>query len=241
MCDLIPMIGATLGAVICVLAALLTTELWPTTVVVAIFFVAYQQLENYFLAPRILHSKQSGCLDSSYCSTGSRFADLYRAWSVSLFFEGFSPSTAKRRPADGSNLAGPRTFSVNPGDPETAWSLAGTASRYLIVGPNPGGATELSVYAPAEAELQLTAVPLPDDLAEIEMTVGAAVNVSKGDPCFRVNLSEERDAPPGSHPSRGNLSSPVPTLTRPDSAARVDAPGIAASFGAWSLPGHGRL
>jgi predicted PurR-regulated permease PerM len=54
LCDLIPMIGATLGAVICVLAALLTTELWPTTVVVAIFFVAYQQLENYYIAPRIL-------------------------------------------------------------------------------------------------------------------------------------------------------------------------------------------
>ena len=48
------MIGATLGAVICVLAALLTTELWPTTVVAAIFFVAYQQLENYVIAPRIL-------------------------------------------------------------------------------------------------------------------------------------------------------------------------------------------
>jgi predicted PurR-regulated permease PerM len=40
--------------VICVLAALLTTDLWPTTVVVAIFFVAYQQLENYLIAPRIL-------------------------------------------------------------------------------------------------------------------------------------------------------------------------------------------
>jgi predicted PurR-regulated permease PerM len=54
LCDLIPMIGATLGAVICVLAALLTTELWPITVIVAIFFVAYQQLENYVIAPRIL-------------------------------------------------------------------------------------------------------------------------------------------------------------------------------------------
>jgi predicted PurR-regulated permease PerM len=48
------MIGATLGAVAGVLAALLTTELWPTTVVVAIFFLAYQQIENYFIAPRIL-------------------------------------------------------------------------------------------------------------------------------------------------------------------------------------------
>jgi predicted PurR-regulated permease PerM len=54
LCDLIPMIGATLGAVAGVAAALLTTELWPTTVVVALFFVGYQQLENYLIAPRIL-------------------------------------------------------------------------------------------------------------------------------------------------------------------------------------------
>lgn len=52
--DLIPMIGAALGAVVCVLAALLTTDLWPTTVIVVLFFVAYQQLENYLIAPRIL-------------------------------------------------------------------------------------------------------------------------------------------------------------------------------------------
>src|SRR5580765_3944346 len=58
-CDLIPTIGATLGAVVCVLAALLTTELWPTTVIVAIFFVVYQQVENYWIAPRILHSTVS--------------------------------------------------------------------------------------------------------------------------------------------------------------------------------------
>jgi len=54
LCDLIPMIGATLGAVAGVGAALLTTELWPTTVIVALFFVGYQQLENYLIAPRIL-------------------------------------------------------------------------------------------------------------------------------------------------------------------------------------------
>ena len=54
LCDLIPMIGATLGAAAGVAAALLTTELWPTTVIVALFFVGYQQLENYLIAPRIL-------------------------------------------------------------------------------------------------------------------------------------------------------------------------------------------
>ena len=55
-CDLIPMIGATLGAVIGVTVALFTTDLWPTVVLVAAFFIAYQQLENYLIAPRVLKS-----------------------------------------------------------------------------------------------------------------------------------------------------------------------------------------
>jgi predicted PurR-regulated permease PerM len=52
LCDLIPMIGATLGAVAGVAAALLTTELWPTTVIVALFFAGYQQLQNWCATPR---------------------------------------------------------------------------------------------------------------------------------------------------------------------------------------------
>jgi predicted PurR-regulated permease PerM len=52
--DMIPMIGATLGAIVGVLVALFTTALWPTTVLVAAFFVAYQQIENYLIAPRVL-------------------------------------------------------------------------------------------------------------------------------------------------------------------------------------------
>jgi predicted PurR-regulated permease PerM len=52
LCDLIPMIGATLGAVAGVAAALLTTELWPATVIVALFFAGYQQLQNWCATPR---------------------------------------------------------------------------------------------------------------------------------------------------------------------------------------------
>jgi predicted PurR-regulated permease PerM len=48
------MIGATLGAVIGVTVALFTTGIWPTTVLVAAFFIAYQQFENYLIAPRVL-------------------------------------------------------------------------------------------------------------------------------------------------------------------------------------------
>ena len=51
--DLIPMIGATLGAIVCVGVSLLTSNIWPETVVVVIFFVGYQQIENYLLAPRV--------------------------------------------------------------------------------------------------------------------------------------------------------------------------------------------
>ena len=52
--DLIPLIGATLGAVICIAVALLATRLWPTTVLVLVFFVVYQQIENYLIAPRVM-------------------------------------------------------------------------------------------------------------------------------------------------------------------------------------------
>jgi len=55
-CDLIPMVGATLGAILCVAVTVFAADIWPTSVLVAIFFVAYQQLENYVIAPRILKS-----------------------------------------------------------------------------------------------------------------------------------------------------------------------------------------
>jgi predicted PurR-regulated permease PerM len=54
--DLIPLIGATLGAVICTVVAAVTTDFWPNTALVALFFLAYQQLENYVIAPRILRN-----------------------------------------------------------------------------------------------------------------------------------------------------------------------------------------
>jgi predicted PurR-regulated permease PerM len=54
--DLIPMVGATLGAVICVTVTVFTNGVWPDAVVVLLFFIAYQQLENYLIAPRVLRN-----------------------------------------------------------------------------------------------------------------------------------------------------------------------------------------
>jgi len=49
--DLIPMVGATLGAVVAILAAF--SESLVAGIVVAAFFVAYQQIENHLLQPII--------------------------------------------------------------------------------------------------------------------------------------------------------------------------------------------
>jgi predicted PurR-regulated permease PerM len=53
---LIPLIGATLGAIVAVLVTALTTGLWPETVLLMAFFLVYQQVENYLIAPRIQRS-----------------------------------------------------------------------------------------------------------------------------------------------------------------------------------------
>jgi predicted PurR-regulated permease PerM len=54
--DLIPLVGATLGAALCVLVSVFTVGVWPGGVVVAAFFVVYQQVENYLIAPRVLRN-----------------------------------------------------------------------------------------------------------------------------------------------------------------------------------------
>jgi predicted PurR-regulated permease PerM len=50
--DLIPLVGATLGAVI-VGAVTLFTDFPTVTIIWAIFAIAYQQFENYVIQPRI--------------------------------------------------------------------------------------------------------------------------------------------------------------------------------------------
>jgi predicted PurR-regulated permease PerM len=49
--DLIPLVGATLGALVAVIAGFIQSV--PTGIVVVIFFIVYQQLENHLLQPLI--------------------------------------------------------------------------------------------------------------------------------------------------------------------------------------------
>jgi len=52
--DLIPLIGHPIGSIAALLVALITKGLWPTTVLLLLVFLVYQQLENYFIGPRVL-------------------------------------------------------------------------------------------------------------------------------------------------------------------------------------------
>ena len=52
--DVIPLLGHPVGSVIAILVALVTVPLWPTTAVLAVVLLAYQQVENYLIGPRIL-------------------------------------------------------------------------------------------------------------------------------------------------------------------------------------------
>jgi predicted PurR-regulated permease PerM len=54
--DLIPLVGATIGAAVCALVALFTRGLWPVTIIAVAFFILYQQAENYLIAPRVLRN-----------------------------------------------------------------------------------------------------------------------------------------------------------------------------------------
>jgi predicted PurR-regulated permease PerM len=54
--DMIPLIGATLGAAVCVIVSLASSDTWTTPLLVALFFAVYQTLENYLIAPRVLRN-----------------------------------------------------------------------------------------------------------------------------------------------------------------------------------------
>jgi predicted PurR-regulated permease PerM len=51
--DLVPLVGATLAAIICTTVAFLATDSIWSGVVVLIFFVVYQQVENHLLQPLV--------------------------------------------------------------------------------------------------------------------------------------------------------------------------------------------
>ena len=120
-------------------------------------------------------------------ATGRSFAALYREWTVALYLSGLDPAADPGQPGRYRSidprgmiedwvLAGPRSARVRPGGPADAWSAAGTSTHYAIV----EGPARVQVDGPAAAALQVTAVPLPDDLGGLDLEVRPAPTAEGG-------------------------------------------------------------
>ncbi len=200
------------------------------------------------LIPALIGSGRQGVANLE-AATGVAFADLYRAWSVALFTSGLDParpdrdafrSVDVRGAFDAWELAGPRTQTVAPGESDS-WTSCGTASRYLVIGASRSGAVSIEIDAPAEAGLQVTALPLPDDLAALDLAATATIGVD-GAPGLDVTIHERNGTPvrlsalawepliPGPNPH-------APSFRR----GGLDSSRLSVAFGAANLTPFGKL
>jgi hypothetical protein len=198
------------------------------------------------LLPTLLRSSRRGVANLE-AATGARFADLYRQWSIALFFNGLVPrlggfhDIALRGRIGEYQLAGPRTSTVSPDGATQAWSADGTTTRYFVIDGSAAGGIDVDIEAPAESMLQVTAVPLGSDLPELELAARVARSVDGsaellatlvdrgGQPVQLAALAWEPMIPPAQHSD--------------DHAAcgSLDADHLRAAFGASSLAPRGTI
>jgi hypothetical protein len=106
------------------------------------------------LLVRLAASRLRG-VENIEAATGSAFAELYRDWSISLGLRARTRAAAGETP-----IASPRMSRLVPDGEPLIWNAAGTCSLYAIMDGGPASATRVEVRGPAEAEIQVTAIPL---------------------------------------------------------------------------------
>ena len=200
---------------------------------------------------RVIRSDLRGTANLE-AATGRSFAALYREWSIALFLSGLDPTSdpsvpGRYRSIDPRGmleewvLAGPRSSRVRPDGPPDAWSAAGTSSHFAVVEGSDRGAVRVEVVGPPEAGLQVTAVPLPDDLGGLDLEVHPAPD-GPGAVSVRVRVASR-----GGSPVRLGAFAWEPLVPPPDSRAStfrrsdLDMLGIARRFGTSSLCAGARL
>ena len=202
-----------------------------------------------------------GLVDTLICSdrrgvgnleeaTGSSFASLFRKWTVALYLSGLDPASSIESPYRSIDLrgnredwilAGPRTSVVSPGGPVDTWLAEGTTAHFAIVEGSLEGGVSIEVIGPPEAEIQVTAVPLPVGLGRPELAIRPHKG-RDGQVRVRAEISE-----------RGGTSirldalgwEPLVPTDDPRTAGfprgRLNPVGIASVFGTTSLPAGGSL
>ena len=128
------------------------------------------------LLPTLIESRLRGVANLEE-ATGCSFAELYRRWSVALFMSGLEPpavdaapgtyrSLDMRAPLEDWELAGPRATRVAAG---RAGGMLERGGHEQSLPPRSRvrrrRAIEVTITGPPDADLQVTAVPLPADMA----------------------------------------------------------------------------
>jgi hypothetical protein len=202
------------------------------------------------LLPALILSDRRGA-ENLELATGVPFDELYREWSVALYLSGLEHdssvtgryrSLAIRGRLGGWELAGPRALEVMPGGEPVCWSATGTSTQFVLIAPPAGApATTVAVSGPPEAELQVTAVPLPAGMGRIELGVEQVAGPD-GAPRLRAILHERHGVGvaltavaweplvPAANPRGGSFR-----------AGALDPAGIARAFGTTMLAPNGTI
>jgi hypothetical protein len=205
------------------------------------------------LLPALAGSRRKG-VPNLELATGCTFAELYRRWSVALFESGLDlpgrvadrggegyRSVDMRTPLNDWQLAGPRTGRLEADGPADLWVAAGTSSHFAVVRSCSAGAVEVEVAGPADAELQVTAIPLPADRAHLELTA-RTISGPDGELRLRASIREAGGGPVRLSALAWEPLAPSASPEDPGSYhGELDMLGIAASFGSTALPAGGRL
>ena len=131
-----------------------------------------------------------------------------------------------------------------PGGAGWRWSATGTSTQFVVVeapAGADGAAVAVAVSGPPEADLQVTAVPLPAGLARIDLDV-RAVAAPDGSRRLHASLRERQGV--GVRLTAVAWEPLVPAANPRSARFRrgaLDAVGIARAFGSATLPPHGTL
>ncbi len=205
------------------------------------------------LLPALIHSERRGVANLE-AATGLGFEELYRRWSIALFLGGLQSGHDRARDPIGGfrsvnprgtfgawDLAGPRTARVRPDGPADTWSAAGTSSHYAVVEASSAGTVAIDVDGPPGAELQVTAIPLPADVARLDLSARASVGPD-GDLRLHARIDEQG----GTSVQLASLSwEPLIPAADPHAPGfrrdGLDRDGITSAFGTSALKPLGQL
>jgi hypothetical protein len=197
------------------------------------------------LLSTLIRSPKHG-IPSLEAATGARFEDLFRRWTIDLARSEFmvrpvGPAGRGVDDANGKNLtSGPRTTWCGPGD-QHEWSSAGTAPHFVVVGGAPTGCMRVEISAPPQANLQVTAIPLPEDLPRMEISV-QHLPQPNGAPAISFSVKELAGSPVQLHKLLWGPMVPSANPRSDGSATHeLGLAQLAQSLGASSLGSHARL